>query len=303
MEKQITHQVGVIGQGFVGGSLSNGLAIKADNIGKSNLINIRTYDKFSDEKSTDTLEDLVNFSSIIFVCVPTPMKKTGQCDTSIVESVLSDINLCLDSHDEKVVVIKSTIPPGSTDDLNITYGRKNLTIVFNPEFLTEANALNDFIGQDRIILGGEPKAIEKVSDMFLEFFDCNIVKTDSKNAELVKYVTNCFLSCKLSFFNEIYQIADGLGIDYEELINNVTLDKRINIAHTKIPGPDGSFGWGGHCFPKDVNALIFSSDQNSIDTTMLRATWEKNLIVRQPEFRDWENMPGRAISIEGDEND
>ena len=136
-------KIGIVGQCFVG---------TAVRIGLQDFYDIETYDKFCTEASScDCISDLVNKTNTIFICVPTPMRKDGSCDTTIVESVISEINTI--SMEDKIVIIKSTVPPGTTERLN-NNRYSNLQVVFNPEFLTEANSINDFKNQNRIIVGG-----------------------------------------------------------------------------------------------------------------------------------------------------
>jgi len=294
-----TNTIGVIGQGFVGGSLRKGF----EEI--TNII-VETYDIAKPEVSTcKTNIELFEKTDIVFVCVPTPMKKSGKCDTRIVESVLDEIHrYSLVNDAPKIAVVKSTIPPGSTAMWNDKFGRSKLRVVFNPEFLTEANAKQDFLDQNRIVLGGPPEAVDYVRRVFSNFTanqsfnigGCNIIRTTSTTAEFVKYVTNCYLAMKVSFSNEISQMANAMGVDYDELMDTATLDPRISRRHTQVPGPDGHLGFGGHCFPKDLQALIYVANNIDVDPVMLRAIWDKNQSVRPPEHRDWEQMKGRAVS-------
>ena len=279
-------KIGIVGQGYVGTAVKEVFSKHYD---------VETYDLDKVKCSVDYLEDLVELTNIIFVCVPTPMKKDGSCDTSIVEGVIKEINdnVELDVVDgEKVVVIKSTIPPGTTERLNEKY--KNIQIIFNPEFLTEANFIEDFRNQDRIIIGGPRKANTKVRQMYsLAFPTTHIIKTSSTMAELVKYVTNSFLATKVSFANEMYQISEKLGIDYDKVVEYATYDERLGKSHWAVPGPDGKFGFGGSCFPKDINALIKVADELGVPNNVLYSAWDTNLDVRPEE--DWKELKGRAV--------
>ena len=243
-----------------------------------------------------------------FVCVPTPMKKDGSCDISIVESVVKDIDeaqqWCLDSmlnhsiqpvEKRTIIIIKSTIPPGTTNRLNKKY--KNVQIVFNPEFLTEANFIEDFKNQDRIIIGGPRPASTKVRQLFYKAFPkAHIIKTGSMTAEMVKYMTNTFLATKVSFANEMKMICDELNIDYDKVVEYSTYDERLGKSHWSVPGPDGKLGFGGSCFPKDINALISLSKDMRLYLHTLQSVWKTNLKVR-PE-KDWEELKGRAVTDE-----
>lgn len=282
------NKIGIIGQGFVGGAVREGL-------GK--YFTILTYD-IDKKKCTNTLEEVVDGCRVIFLCLPTPMvKNSGECYVGILESVLNQIDPMCDEKDyygnqQRIIIIKSTIPPGTTKRFEETY--PNLRFVFNPEFLTEANAIEDYKNQTRIILGGENRTTSMVKVIFVKAFPkVKIVKTDSTYAEMVKYVTNCFLATKVSFANEMYEICKKLEIDYDKVIEYAKHDERLGYSHWNVPGPDGDFGYGGHCFPKDVKALMHLASLLGINFTLLKATDTKNNEVR--ENRNWEKMEGRAI--------
>ena len=125
------------------------------------------------------------------------------------------------------------------------------------------------------------------------FPKATIVKTDSTYAEMVKYVTNSFLATKVSFANEMYQICEGLKLDYDKVIEYSTFDKRLGKSHWAVPGPDGDFGYGGHCFPKDLSAMLRLADDLETVDNVLNAVQSTNDSVRKN--RDWEKMKGRAI--------
>ena len=279
------YTIGIVGQGFVGKSMKSGL----EKYYKTN-----TFD-LNGDCSCGSLDELVEKSNIIFVCVPTPMKKDGSCDTSVVESVVRDINelVVYRNVSGRIVVIKSTIPPGTTDKLNKEC--KHIRVVFNPEFLTEANYIEDFRNQNRIILGGPRPATTKVKNMYSKIFDnVPIVKTGAKHAEMVKYFTNTFLATKVSFANEMYLICENLGIDYDKVVEYATYDERLGKSHWSVPGPDGKFGFGGSCFPKDLNALIKVVDElDDVPSNVLCSVWDTNLDVRPEE--DWKELKGRAV--------
>ena len=279
-------KIGIVGQGFVGTAVREGL---------QNYFTVLTHDK--NGKCSNTLKEVVQRCTVIFLCLPTPMQKDGTCHTGIIESVLDQINPICDEMEfygieQRTVILKSTIPPGTTKRLSKKYDR--VDFVFNPEFLTEANAVDDYKNQTRIILGGENKITARVRPIFAKAFPkVKIIKTDSSYAEMVKYVTNSFLATKVSFANEMYKICEGLEIDYDKVIEYAQHDERLGYSHWNVPGPDGDFGYGGHCFPKDVRALIKVADDMYVDSTMLKATDKKNNEVRND--RDWEGMEGRAV--------
>ena len=280
-------KIGIVGQGFVGKAVKEGL---------QNHHKLNTFDLV--QKSTcKSLLELVEKSKVIFICVPTPMNKDGSCNISIVENVVKGIDEVVYYKKLKniVVVIKSTIPPGTTEKLNNKF--KNIQIVFNPEFLTEANAIKDFKNQNRIIIGGPRPASTKVRQLFYKVFPkAHIIKTHSNIAEMVKYMTNTFLSTKVSFANEIKMICDKLNIDYDKVIEYSTYDDRLGKSHWAVPGPDGKLGFGGSCFPKDLNALIHLAGELELFTEVLMSAWNTNLRVRPEE--DWKKLKGRAVTEE-----
>jgi UDPglucose 6-dehydrogenase len=273
-------------------------------------------DHISDEKErqdpgkSDIYYLMKNTTGPVLVCVPTPMKGDGLCDLSIVESVIAEANAAVLEYQEwykkelseepkfppRVLVIKSTVPPGTTERFNAKY--ENVIVCFNPEFLTERTAIDDFKNQDRIILGGPREGTAVLKQLYQKTYpDVPTTKTSSTIAEMIKYVTNCFLATKVSFANEIRQICDGLQIDYDKVIEYATKDKRLGLSHWAVPGHDGHHGFGGSCFPKDLNALrSLASVGLGVDTKVLDAVWAKNLEVR-PE-KDWEQLKGRAVSEE-----
>lgn len=279
--------VGIIGCGFVGSSIRTGLCEKNK---------VETYDKYNKDLSTvENLEELVSKSNILFVCLPTPMKQDGSCDISIVEEAVFEIDYYTKNLDKKIVVIKSTVPPGTTKTLQEKTSA-SIDVVFNPEFLTEANHIEDFKNQKRIVLGGDNcnESLEKIKTMYMrQFPEVPYVMCGSLEAEITKYFCNCYLATKVSFANEMRQLCDSLNADYNRIVEASVYDTRIGKSHFSVPGPDGKRGFGGSCFPKDINAIISVMEQNNVDAKVLRAVWDKNLEVR-PE-KDWEKLKGRAV--------
>ena len=277
--------IGIVGQGYVGTAVKEVF---------SKHYNVETYDLDKDKCSVDYLEDIVELTELIFVCVPTPMKKDGSCDTSIVEAVVKDINDMVVSRNVsgRIVAIKSTIPPGTTNRLNKEC--ENISVIFNPEFLTEANFIDDFKNQNRIIIGGERPSSTKLRQVYsLAFPNAKIVKTGSITAEMVKYFTNTFLATKVSFANEMKMLCDELKIDYDKVVEYSTYDERLGKSHWAVPGPDGKLGFGGSCFPKDLNAILDVCRELGVPAKTLYGVWETNLRVRPEE--DWKELKGRAV--------
>lgn len=276
-------KVGIIGVGYVGTAVQTGFAP---------ITEILTYDT-AKECTEHSIAAVAHNAEIIFICVPTPMNADGTCNTDIVEAVLQEIS---DTHTVHVpvCVLKSTVTPGTTELLAHKF--PSITICFNPEFLTEKNYINDFISQVNIIVGhtGNSATVKPVVDLFYRRFpQSQVWIITAQEAEMIKYVANTLLSTKVAYLNEIYQICKTTNINYDRITGILKLDPRLGTTHWTVPGHDGHFGFGGTCFPKDINALIQYGEQNGQPTPLLKAVWEKNLEVR-PE-RDWEQDKGRSV--------
>ena len=272
------YKLGIIGHGYVGESQSFAFSPSFD---------VRVYDKDS-LKSTHSLNEVLD-SDFIFVCVPTPMKKDGSQDLSFVD------NFFKTAKEGPIYIIKSTVIPGTSNLLNKKF--KNLKIIFSPEFLTERTAKLDILTQTRIILGGDKNLTSKVRKIYdIRFKNKTVIETDSLTAEYIKYMNNTFFASKVSIMNEFYRLAMHLGVNWETALYGFVSDQRIGDSHLNVPGPDGKLGFGGTCFPKDINAFISFAKKNNVNMNVLEAAWKTNLEVRPD--RDWENLKGRAVSDE-----
>jgi UDPglucose 6-dehydrogenase len=184
--------------------------------------------------------------------------------------------------------------PGTTDQLSKKYS--NIKIIFSPEFLTERTAKLDMLTQSRIILGGELSLTEKAKTLFNERFKIkNIIQTDSKTAELTKYMNNTFFATKVSIMNEFKLLCDKIGANWQDALRGFVSDGRIGDSHLNVPGHDGKLGYGGTCFPKDVNALLSFSKKHDIELNTIKGGWKTNLKVRVE--KDWEEKEGRSVSF------
>jgi UDPglucose 6-dehydrogenase len=298
MDSYIERSVSVIGQGFVGGSITTVFAERG--------FKVNVYDKAGKTAlgATGIFNSITNLVKnshephVYFVCLPTPMFEDGEADLSIVDSVL--LELAEKISEDSIAVIKSTIPPGSTEKWAKKFKDTKLHVVFNPEFLTEANAVNDMRNQNRIVLGGERPWINKVKQLFQNAFpSVPIIKTSSTNAELVKYFTNIHLAARVVLSCELWQICEkldslGLNVDYDKVLEYSKYDSRLGGTHMNVPGADGKPGAKGHCFPKDLAALIFLSNTIGFKPELLESIQQKNLSLIPKEDRDWEKMIGRA---------
>ncbi len=268
--------IGIIGNGFVGES-------QAFAFSPTNEIRIYDVDPL---KSTHTIEE-VHQSDFIFVCVPTPMNIMGKQDLSYIEKVFED------STEGPIYIIKSTVLPGTTETLQEKY--PHLNIIFSPEFLTERTAKLDMLTQARVIFGGDIELTKKVEELFnSRFMNRHFIHTDSKTAEFIKYMNNTYFATKVSIMNEFYRLANLIDVNWEDALYGFASDGRVGDSHLHVPGPDGKVGFGGTCFPKDINALINMANDVGINMNVLEAAWKTNLEVR-PE-QDWNKLKGRAIS-------
>lgn len=259
-------EIGVVGNGFVGNAIYQNFKDK---------VLTKVYD-VNPNRSVNTLEEVLK-CSVVFVCLPTPMKSSGDCDLSYVEDFFKNIPL-LYSAEKSLFVIKSTVPIGTTDRL--CQLRPDLKIVHNPEFLTAVNAVEDFRTADRNIIGGKQEWCFELAEVYRKFFITPIQIVRAKESETIKYFANSFLASKVAFFNNLYEICKKFELNFDSVKDGVCSDYRIGYEHTKVPGPDGQFGFGGYCFPKDINALIKTLDENNIDSSLFKSVWEYNTKIR-----------------------
>ncbi len=273
-------EIGIIGVGVVGGATAKVF---------SRVHNLHLYDKYKNE--CNDVEGLVN-SEVVFVCVPTPMKSSGEIDYSAVydsvEFLHGEVIRSGKRLEDILVAIRSTAVSGTTDKLAQRYSFK---FAFNPEFLRERHALEDMEDTDRVVIGANDEdSIEKMLAVYKPLFpDARYVLVDRKTAEMVKYVANVFLASQVAIANEIYGICQALGVDYDAVKNTVLLDGRI-ARNIDVPGPDGDFGFGGKCFPKDLNALIYLARENMYRPHLLEEVWRLNEKIRRN--KDWLDIPG-----------
>ena len=278
-------KIGIIGNGFVGSAIAAGFGLHTE---------VRIYDK-NPSKSMHTLDETVNESEFIFVAVPTPMASVtgGKIDLGIMDAVFEDLN-SVNNRDDNIFIVKSTVVPGTVEKYVERY--PNMNIIFSPEFLTERAARLDFINTARIVLGGEPDLLDRVEELFrVRFPHTKMIKTDLTTAQFIKYMANCFFSVKVSFMNEMLQCAEAAGVNWGDAVGGFITDGRIGNSHIDVPGHDGSRGFGGKCFPKDLNAFIGFFEEQGVDPAVMSAAWEKNLEVRSD--YDWAEIDG-AVSEE-----
>lgn len=251
-------KVGIIGVGMVGGAMLQCFS-------EAGLQTI-PYDKyrpgFNDE---DVHFEALLECDIIFIAVPTPTSPNGTQDTSALFDALGRLSKY---KYEGVVVSKCTTLPGTTRSMQNLFA--NLRIVHYPEFLTAANAYEDFKYQKAAMISGREENTEVVVGLLRGLFPQITIRVFLKYSatEIAKYTHNCFLAVKVSFMNEIYDVCGIHGVSYLEMIEAACLMGKIGETHTIVPGPDGARGWGGACFPKDTEAFLhqFQSQVVSLDT-------------------------------------
>lgn len=286
-------KIGIIGKGFVGSAVAHGFSEAS-----GYQAEIKIFDK-DPLRSTNSLEELVTSSEVVFISVPTPSNKDGSINLDILSQCLGEINHIASQTDSynSVYLIRSTVVPGTTRSFQEQFPK--LKLVFNPEFLTERSANFDFISQSRFILGGSEDNAKVVSDLYKDRFgnSVSVIITDYESAELTKYVCNTFFATKVSFLNEMRILSDKVNANWDDVMEGFLRDGRIGNSHSQVPGPDGKFGFGGSCFPKDIQALIHFADGLEIDLSVLKGAWKTNIKVR-PE-RDWEELVGRAVVKDG----
>jgi len=279
-------KIGIIGNGFVG---------KATSLLECSDVNIIVYDinpKLCNPIGT-TLNDIV-LCELIFISVPTPMNKDGSCHLDILHSVIDEINN-IKPVDELLIINLCTVPIGSSNKINC---------FFMPEFLTEKNYKHDFINNPDWIFGLKGKAIDV---LFIEKIKL-LINLSYKNkcinynkihfitnneAEMVKLFKNNFLATKIAFCNEIYQFTKALDINYETIRELSTRDPRISSSHTNVPGHDGKLGYGGTCFPKDTNNLLYQMNEKKIKSYVIKSVVDRNEKVDRIE-QDWKQDKNRA---------
>lgn len=247
--------IGVIGAGFVGSAVARGFVLSGE---------MRIWD-IVPEKCSHDFAVVVN-SDFVFVCLPTPMEHAegGKADLSIIENFFRDVNCCVCDNKDRIFIIKSTVPIGTTERLVKQFG---LSIVHSPEFLTARAALIDFVTPARNIVGGEfPNERGIVAKLIEERFPgVPCYQMESRESEMVKYFANCFFAVKVSFFNEARLLSDKMGLNWDKVMEGVISDGRIAKSHIDVPGHDGDRGFGGTCVPADAKVKIKMTTQDELD--------------------------------------
>jgi UDPglucose 6-dehydrogenase len=252
---------------------------------------------------TTSLKIAVQNSDVIFLCLPTPQSEDGSADLTHVLEVAEEIGK--DANGEKLVVSKSTVPVGTADKIRQIVRKKSkypVQVASNPEFLKEGTALQDSLKPDRIVIGSRSKkAIEILKELYEPFVRTGnpILVMDERSAEMTKYAANAFLAMKISFVNELANLCEQVGADIDWVRRGIAADTRIGKLFL-FPG----VGYGGSCLPKDVKALIKTSEANDRDPRLLRAVDEvnenqKKVLVSKLASRFRNRLRGKVVAIWG----
>ena len=238
-------KLGIVGHGFVGTAVDHGFTK-----------DVQKFIVDPKHNSTNTIAALIAFRpAAVFVAVPTPQLETGECNTEILEGVMLQLN----KSKGLLVIVKSTVPAYKLQKIQDEC--INLRIVYNPEFLTEKNYIDDFVNPPMHVFGGVNADTDSVEKLYKEHSgcaECPVYKTDIVTASMVKYCINGLLATKVTFMNEMYDILKAAkGTDWKTFTEIISNDPRVGKTHMKVPGNDGQRGYAGSCFPKDTNALAW----------------------------------------------
>ena len=279
-------KIGIIGYGFVGKALEAGFtdAVKILKI---------------DPKLNSKIDDLIDFDPhAIFICVPTPMKKDSSQDISILRNVINEISKL---NLKALIVLKSTVLPNYIKEI------ENLIpeFIYNPEFLREKHATEDFINSKLIVFGGSLNSCKYLGDIYNNFTKCisnDYIFTDPTSASLMKYSINSYLATKVTFFNELNQLfkKSSTKSSWEEFIGAISRDERVGNSHMQVPGHDGRLGYGGACLPKDSNAFSKYADEIDTPLNVLKAAINANNKIRSSYNIETERESDQNIKFKGD---
>ena len=259
-------KVGAIGLGFVGGALKKSFESRGEFIAK--------YDKF---QKVGKIEDVLS-SNIIFLCLPTPYIEDHGFDLS---AICENLEKLQEFGYKGLCVIKSTVEPGVTRGLSEKYC---LNMAHNPEFLTERTAFEDFDNQKHIVLGkiSDSKSFDNLILLYKRLYpDAVISVCTADESEAMKLFSNSFYAQKVMIFNELYLLCQSSGLDFEKVKDLMLKNGWIAPHHIKVPGPDGRMAYGGHCFPKDTNALNKLMKKKGTSNAVLEA-----VILERNKIRD-----------------
>lgn len=290
------YNINIIGYGYVGGAMGH--------LCKLNNIRVNVHDTFYKDVAHYfyNLNELVINSeaceqdklNVYFICVPTPSKDNGNdddnhgdCDTSIVMSVISQLNSMVTKN--SIIILKSTVTPGTSIDINKTITNEKIKFVFCPEFLRESSYLDDIANADFVLLGINDSVNEDTKKCLTRVFknlyghkmeEIDVIFEDYTICEMFKYTVNVFLATKVWYFNEIYQICNKFDIQYNKLRNLFRLEDRIGESHTQVPGPDGLMGFGGKCLVKESKGMARLQERLGLPNEIMTKILLRNKTLR-----------------------
>lgn len=289
-------RLGIVGHGFVGRAVEYAFTHP--------LVDLH----IADPKYDTSIDDMLEFDPMcVFVCAPTPMNpESGFVDASIVE----DAVLKLIEHTEALVVVKSTITPDIIDRLyNSMFEDGVDRFVYNPEFLTEKSAEEQFVNADFHVLGGTERGTAELTQIYDIFSLCKsdtYYRMSAAEASFVKYGINAFLATKVTFFNQFFDLVNMFGCSYNIVTRAMGSDPRVGIGHTRVPGYDRKRGFGGACLPKDTTALLKFSEIKDEEGNVVSFDLLKNVLDINNRYRQNYELDERekANNITfGDENE
>lgn len=301
-------KIAIVGGGFVGVATAS---LSSENID----VIIYDIDRKKCSPPDIQLDDLLKDDmDIIFICLPTPYDPvSGVCITSIIEDFINqliqhdnnmtnNLDFITNGHNKQTsitdkIVIRSTIPPTLCDKYNVAH---------MPEFLTESNPIGTFKATNLWVIGinNNDELKHKLTRLLNHAHENGVINSNkiqfcsTKESSLIKLARNSFLAMKVSFFNEIYDIVEGYGVNYDTVRSGICADTRIGDSHSKVPGPDGYFGWGGICLGKDLHSGIITAENVGIDPIMLKAIKERNQKDRPIEAEKIDHVVGRSVLSE-----
>lgn len=256
-------KIGIVGLGFVGDAIRHAY---------ETLFTRVVVVDIDPTKSTGNYADLADCDAV-FICVPSPSKESGECDTSILNAVLYMLR-----DYKNVIISKTTAPPQFYEKMQTVYSN----LVHIPEFLKANNAREDYLKETNAIIGGkiaayrnEAARIIKMAQPITHVEHCSIGE-----AAFVKYTINTYLATKVVFMNEMSELAIAHGYDWDTIRMYLSEDNRIGLSHMQVPGPDGSYGFGGMCFPKDTNAWLKYANKMGVQLSVLKTAIKKNVLLR-----------------------
>ncbi len=263
--------IGIIGLGFVGGSMLKSFKLKG--------VDVVGYDKFKNG-GIGTFEETLG-ADIIFLCLPTLFdEKKKEYNKNAIHEICSKLS---DNSYKGLVIIKSTIEPETTNVLSDTH--PSLKFCHNPEFLTARTAFEDFHNQTHIVLGKGKNCVDDdmkpLKDFYIKYYpNAEISECSSLESESMKIMCNSFYASKIMLFNEYYLLCKKNGSDFNKIKNLMLKNGWINQMHTDVPGPDGNLGYGGACFPKDTQALSHYMNEKNTPNKVLESVIKEKSTLR-----------------------